>query len=313
MCVAKNPLTIDEATFSQILGSSKLSPVAAQRLRNTNTEYRPLTPEERDGHILRVLHRVEAPNARRSTEENIQAFETGWSENLELCRKNGLSRENLRPRYVRPYPCIRFQSDYIAPTNPFLAYDLLGVAVSEGFVRYFSDIESVCEFGCGTGQYLYEASQIYPELTLIGTDWTEASVGILALMAQQGIKISGQRFDMLQPNHSFKLPQHSAILTVGALEQLGPNFQLFLDYMIEQRPSIALHYEPIEDFYDPTQLVDYLGLRYHQCRGYLTGFLPALQKLETAGAIDILEARRMPFGDPFHESGSLIAWRPKRD
>ncbi len=306
--------TIGPSELSAILGiPSRDIPVnLAKRLSETDTRYSKVPQRARDAHILQVLQRLEEQRMQRSTEENISAFEQGWKENLDLCKSKGLTRENLRPKYVRPYSLIRFQQEYIAPQNPFLAYDLLGLVTSFGFQRYFAEYDSICEFGCGTGQYLFELAQLFPDKMLIGTDWTNASVGILELMAQHGLKISGRRFDMLKPDPSFQIPKHGAVLSVGALEQLGPNFEAFLTYLLSQQPGIVVHYEPIEDFYELSGLVDWLGYQYHRRRGYLQGYLPALRALEAEERIEILEARRMPFGDPFHESGSLVAWRPRQ-
>lgn len=307
------PLKVDAQRMAEILGCKpqELPAACVQRMEAADLEYAPLPQAERDAHILSVLKRLDDPNIRRTTEENIQAFERGWRENLELCRTSGLTRENLRPKYVRPYSCIRFCSDYVRPKNPFAAYELLGIAATYSFLQYFQDCNSIYEFGCGTAQYLFELSQLFPGKTFVGTDWTEASVEIIKLMAERGINISGCRFDMLKPDTAFKLSSNAGVLTVGAMEQIGDNFESFFQYLLSQKPRVVVHHEPTEDFYGTDNVVDYLGLMYHRRRGYLSGYLPRLREAEKAGLIKILATRRMPFGDPFHESGSLMVWRPE--
>ncbi len=273
--------------------------------------YRLLTQEERDTHMLRVVKRIEEEKLKRSTSENIAAFEQGWQENLDLCRAQGLSRENLRPKYVRPYTCIRFKSDYVRPQDPHMCDELLWLTVNWSFTQYFKDAPAVYEFGCGTGRYVYDLAQLFPQKILWGTDWTASSVQLLELMAASGLKVSGTRFDMMKPDSSFKLATGAGVLTVGALEQIGANFEPFLHYILEQKPAVVVHHEPIEDFYGDATLVDYLGLIYHRRRGYLHGYLGALRELESQGKIKILEALRVPFGDPFHESCSRIVWQPR--
>ena len=258
-----------------------------------------------------MLNRLADESIRRSTEKNLAAFESGWKENYELCRDKGLNRGNLRPKYVRPYECIRFQGDYVSPTDPFLSDHLLWICTQWSFWKYFRDVPSIYEFGCGTGRYLYELAQIFPQKRLFGTDWTESSVMILDLMAQSGIQISGAKFDMMSPDGKLQLESGAGILTVGALEQVGPRHTEFIEYLVSQRPSVVVHHEPIEDFYDRASLVDYLGWTWHQARGYLKGFVPALRALEAAGKISIIEARRVSFGDPYHESASRIVWKPR--
>ena len=122
--------------------------------------------------------------------------------------------------------------------------------------------------------------------------------------------ILGRRFDMLTPDLSFEFGPGTAVLTVGALEQIGSNYGQFLDYLLSQNPTIVVHHEPIEDFYGKDNLVDYLGLLWHRRRNYLSGYMPALRKLEQAGRIKILDSKHLAIGDPFHDSASRIVWQP---
>jgi hypothetical protein len=69
-----------------------------------------------------------------------------------------------------------------------------------------------------------------------------------------------------------------------------------------------VNYEPIDEFYDPENLWDYLALKYSRKRGYLSGYLTSLQRLADAGRIEILEAIRPYLGGVYHEA-SLIAWK----
>jgi len=68
--------------------------------------------------------------------------------------------------------------------------------------------------------------------------------------------------------------------------------------------------EPIEDLYDEENLLDYLALKYHRKRGYLSGYLPRLRMLEAEGKLKIMEVRRMHFGSIYQEGYSFVVWRP---
>jgi hypothetical protein len=304
---------VTPATMSTILGcaENELPAFCVERIKKAKLAYNLLERSARDAHILKILTRLENdPGIKRSTDQNIEAFEQGWRENYNLCKAQGVTRAHLKPKYVRPYDCIKFLSDFIAPENPFILDELLWIAVNYSFHRYLGDYSHVYEFGCGTGQYLFDLAQMYPDKQLVGTDWTKASGDILGLMADSGMKIKGVRFDMLKPDHSFKLEPGAAVVTIGALEQIGPNFKAFLAYILQQKPGLVIHHEPIEDFYNPDCLVDYLGIYWHKRRGYLQGYVPALRELEQQGVIEIIDAHRIAFGDPFHESASRIVWRP---
>ena len=66
----------------------------------------------------------------------------------------------------------------------------------------------------------------------------------------------------------------------------------------------------MNEFYDTADLVDYLGLRYHQRRSYLNGFLDMLRKLEAEGKITIDKVHRHSFGGTYVETYSYVAWHP---
>jgi hypothetical protein len=92
---------------------------------------------------------------------------------------------------------------------------------------------------------------------------------------------------------------------------LGDRCGNFLNYLLENRPALVMHHEPIVEFYSEDNLLDWLAIQYCTRRGYLKGWWPALQELERQGRIEILEGRRMGYGDPYHEIGSFIVWRPR--
>ncbi len=304
--------TITSTDFVNLLGmsDSALPEICLRRIKQSNFSYSSLTNQAREAHVLAVLKRLNQPGILRDATTNLEAFEKGWQENLDLCQALGLTRANLRPKYVRPYQCIRYQDDYICPADPYLSDNLLGLAVHYSFSQYLKDCPSVTEFGCGTGQYIYDLAQLYPDKALIGTDWTETSGKILNLMAANGLKVSARKFDMLCPDLSFALPKNSGVVTIGAMEQIGANFGPFLEYLLIQNPAIVIHHEPIEEFYSHDTLAGCLGRLWHKSRNYLAGYLTALQQLEKNGRIKILNWHHLNFGDPFHDSGSRIVWRP---
>jgi hypothetical protein len=108
----------------------------------------------------------------------------------------------------------------------------------------------------------------------------------------------------------FDLGAESGVCTVTALEQVGEEFKPFLDFLINARPRIVVHIEPIEDMYDTKDLFGYIGHAYHRKRHYLSGFMQELSRLETAGRIRILQRHHTGFGIQRHDPFSLIAWQP---
>lgn len=168
------------------------------------------------------------------------------------------------------------------------------------FAKYLKGVTEVSEFGCGTGDNLMA---IGGRRTLRGFDWSQSAVD---KCRDKGI--DAQVFDMFHPDYAVKLS--GAVFTIHALEQLGANFRPFLNYLIEQRPKICFHIEPIVELYDETNLLDFLAAAYHRKRGYLEGFLPCLHDLAAVRKIELLEVRKSTFGNIHHMAYSVIVWRP---
>ena len=305
-----NTITLEEICRKMGRPAATIPAAARAAFSSFVTDYRPATPSEHQSHLLHLLKRIHDKKSARSAAENQAAFELGWTENLELCRSEGVSWNSLRPKYVRPFEIMRYDGAYVVPANPFLPDDLLSLHAILSFTTWLGEAPAVYEFGCGTGRYLFRLSELFPDKRLIGADWTEASFRILNLMAEGGRQIAGARFDMLNPDFTLRLEPRSAVVTVGALEQLGTQFDNFLGFILENKPSMVLHHEPVLEFYDDQNLFDYLAVLYHRKRGYLSGYWPALKDLERAGRVQILDNRRLFSGDPYHESSSFIAWRP---
>ena len=104
---------------------------------------------------------------------------------------------------------------------------------------------------------------------------------------------------------------HVAVITMGALEQVGDRWGPFLDMMLRCKPKLVLHVEPVEEFYDERNLSDWLALRYHKARGYLSGYYTELHRLHALGKVELIETGRNYLGNRHNEGFSLIVWRPK--
>tara|TARA_B100001093_G_C26455252_1_gene854051 strand:+ start:378 stop:764 length:387 start_codon:yes stop_codon:yes gene_type:complete len=90
-----------------------------------------------------------------------------------------------------------------------------------------------------------------------------ASQKIIGLLREKlGMNIFGHRFDLFAPDGDYQIKDNSGLLTVGALEQIGNSFTEFLDYVMEQKPSICVHMETTYELYDQDDLFDYLSAKY---------------------------------------------------
>jgi hypothetical protein len=279
-------------------------------LSHINTEYREANLVDFEEYVLYVLRLINLPDITRTKEENLEAFEKGWGENLESISPGNISLESLKPKYFRGSKFLRYSKKLIITDNLDLEYDLFTLARYLIFNKYLSKAEDIYEFGCGSCQNLLMLSEIFPSKRLYGLDWTNASTRIAGLLSEsQNRNIAGIVFDMMAPSPDIVLKPHSAVFTVHALEQLGREYEKLLSFIMTAKPDIVFHYEPIVEFYDHDNLLDYLAVLYSQKRNYLSGFWTALCKLQEQNRIEILESRRPYLGGVIHEA-SLIAWRP---
>jgi hypothetical protein len=122
--------------------------------------------------------------------------------------------------------------------------------------------------------------------------------------------VTGRHFDFFEPDPDMKLDAGSGVLTMCALEQIGPRHERFVEFLLQKKPQVCVNMEPLLELYEDDNLVDYLAMRYHRKRGYLDGFLTSLRNLAAAGRIEILDVRRFFFGSIYHEAYSYVAWRP---
>jgi hypothetical protein len=160
--------------------------------------------------------------------------------------------------------------------------------IRDGLLREYCSDMPVYEFGCGNGHNKTSNWK--------GFDWSESAVAKLKAFGAEA-----EVFDMFNP---VKMEIPGAAVTFHALEQLGKNFRPFLDFLLEAKPQVVVHVEPILELYEDN-LLDYLAVQYHKKRGYLEGYLEAVIN---SGA-EILELKRNHFGSLYHDAYSVLVWQ----
>jgi hypothetical protein len=125
------------------------------------------------------------------------------------------------------------------------------------------------------------------------------------------LEIGAHNLNFFNPDYNIDLPENTGIYTVAALEQVGENFEKFISFLMDKKPSICVHMEPIDELLDGNNLIDDLSIRYFRKRNYLNKFLPYLENLEKQGKIKIIKKQRIFSGSYFIEGHSLIVWKIK--
>lgn len=262
-------------------------------------KYRYLNKKEEEQAIIQILDTLLDSSVPYSGKHRYDQWEKGWGENL----KKG----DVTPRYFGKYKINRMKGKFVYALTKNYERDMLYTLVDEMARRYLADYSVVCEFGCGTGHNLLRMKKTCKDSVLfVGCDWTKSSQKIVNKL---GDDFTGINFDFFNPSKLW-LGRGTGVYTVAALEQTGADYHKFVDYLIKNKPGIVVHIEPIPELLDPTNLIDYLSIKYMEKRKYLSGYLKHLEELEKKGKIEIIEARRSGIGSMFIDGYSIIVWKP---
>lgn len=289
----------------------ELEPGLGHCIRASDFRYSRLGALERDEVLLEVLKRIDSGNLTQVGEHRLDVWEKGWQENLEAFAAQDFNLESLVPRFIRPNPIVRLNQEYVRATNPRFELQFHDIVRRWLLLRYMADAEGIYEFGCGSSYNLVAMAELAPEKVYLGLDWAKSAVDLADMIGRaRGVRLSGRRFDLFHPDADLPINGGQAALTVCALEQVGTRYEAFLRFLLEKKPRICVHMEPLVDLYEADNLVDYLAIRYHTMRGYLSGFLDRLKQLQDEQRLEIIAARRFRFGSLFHEGYSIVVWRP---
>jgi len=301
-------LTVSPEELEERWGT--VSEALAQRVRDTNLQYVRMPQEERDQWLRKIFDAIVDPHVPAGA-HRLEQWEKGWGENLSELTQSS-KPEAVIPHYLGKHPIVRWGGDLAKPVSENFEYLILTYLVQWMMETYLADADEIFEFGCGPGYHLLRARSLFPDKPLHGADWTRASQDILGKMVEAGIvgNLKGHNFDFTQPDPALPITSGSGIYSVAALEQIGDRHEALIQFLIEKKPKVVVHIEPIDEILDETRLVDRMSIVYARNRNYLKGYLPRLQELEKEGKLKILDIKRTWTGSLFIEGHSLIVWKP---
>lgn len=275
-----------------------------------DSKYRDLSGREINDVVLKILKKIDSSNLVAGVSYK-EKWISGWGENLDNFIKSNYDIRELVPKYIRPNHPVRLLGDYVMPRDPEFELHFYEIYRLWLFRKYLSEVHSVYEFGCGTAFNLVELAKLYPEKTLHGLEWVDPPREIIKLLHERcGYNITGHFFDMFNPNEDIQVEDNSAFLAIGSLEQLGADFEPFLQFVLRKKPAIFVHVDSITELYDENNLSDYLALKHDLKRNFLRKYLTRLRELEKEGRVEIMKVQKVPCGGLYHDGYSHIIWRP---
>lgn len=310
----KYPEKLSLKDIAEIIGTTEddISDGCRKLFSEHDFSYRKLSPEECEKVTKETGEEIDSGKFNVAGKAKKPCWDAGWSENWEEFVKSGFSPDALMPKYVRPVATFRLMGGYVEPEDPNIEFNLRSIFKCWLFGKYLKDADPIYEFGCGPAINLIPLAKMFPGKTLHGLDWVEAPKKIIdELGARYGWKMNGHVFDMFSPDYGFKLEKTGGVLLFSALEQLGADFGVFLEYLMKEKPGIVVHVDSLQELYDQSIPFDELAFRFAQKRNYLTGYVAKIKELEQQGKIEIIKIQRVGFGHMHYlDAYSYDIWRP---
>ena len=278
--------------------------------KDLDLKFTTLNDLEYESAILQVLKVLEGELSKAGPHRKTD-WENGWGENLRKFSESGDDHATL-PGYFEKSKIIRWEQKWIKPNDPNLEQKLLALLVDSLVLKFSDTANPIYEFGCGTGHHLFRLRKLFPSKKLVGLDWAISSQKLISNYAKSknDSMLFGQNFDFFSPNYETQIDKNAIFLTVASLEQTYDNYVKFVDFILQTNPKIVINIEPMEEFLDSENLLDYLSLKYFAKRNYLSGYFNYLKLLEKKGQIKIHDTRTSFLGSFFIDGYSIVVWSP---
>ncbi len=302
---------IEITDFEKAIGEN-LSELVKEKIDECEFVYDEISKEERDSLTLLIIDfLLEDIFVKKAGPHRINDWVKGWGENCTEFSDSG-DFNSLVPKYFGKHPYVRWEGQWIKPSNKDFEYNMVRILQYWLFEKFFSSCENIYEFGCGTGHNLFRAHEVNSSATITGLDWASSSQETLQEINRvYGFDFSGHNFDFYNVDNDFVLGENSGVYTFAALEQIGSRYNDFVEYLVKNNPGVCIHVEPMAECLDKEELCDYLSIKYFEKRKYLNGFANHLASLADDGKIEILYEKRSFIGSVFINGYSIIAWRTK--
>ncbi len=294
--------------FCSLFGVDEMPSACVDIIKSKDFRYINMSQKERDIVILNLLKRTDASTL--SGPGQTERWERGWGEILDNFMRSGFDRKALIPQYNRRGKPIRLFGDYVKTVDDDFENSFIDLLRAFIFETYLRDVDNVYEFGCGSGYNLIAFADRDSSKYYCGADWVPQPKQILELAAKHfGYDMEGKVFDMFDPDFDMPIRDNSALLTVGSLEQLGTNYEKFIEFLLQKPFDVYIHANSILEKYDiENNVTDYLTYRFEKFRNYCDGFFTALSDLETKGLIRISKMHRVQCGGLLGDGYSLVVW-----
>ena len=111
-------VTLDDFARSFAASTEEFSNTCRRAIQDCDFGYERLDKKSRDEVILCVLKKIAADTQVIGAAERTGVWENGWEENRRAFVAGNYNLDALIPKFIRENQPIRYDGDYIMPTNP---------------------------------------------------------------------------------------------------------------------------------------------------------------------------------------------------
>jgi hypothetical protein len=293
--------------LNDYIGSKVPFGMDSGELVNLNLNIEQVSDSEADSIMLDAVKYL-LKNQLKSGLEYKQKWEIGWKENLDayIATKQEL---DLVPKYITKNNVFRVDGHFFRSSNPYFEIDFARLILLHTVTKYLNKSDTIVDIGCGSCHYTLWLAKKLQSLRFFALDWVQSSMKIADLISKDfSLDIKPIQFDMFNPKIIDFGSKNKIAISIGALEQLGTDFDNILLWYKESEFETIINIEPIVEFYDENIIFDFLAKEYVLKRNWLNGYLTKIQNLCNNGEVEIIEKRRV-FGSKFHETYNVLVWR----
>ena len=237
-------------------------------------------------------------------------WQDDWFSVLQNLRTNNDNVKSIiRPKWFRKNAFVNIQNCLSLTETPYVDWEYQLITRQMLFYTHLKDIDNICEFGSGSGTNFYLINQILQDKNFILSDISVTSLKIIQELKRKLNRnnLTYSNIDIEQ-DIDLKLSDNTAVITTSVLEQIGDNYNNFINFILKEKPQIVINVEPIVELLDSKSGFDNVMNLYCEKRKYLTGYLTELEKLEKQKKIKIIMKKRTMVSGTFIENSVLI-WK----
>jgi len=220
--------------------------------------------------------------------------------------------EYLFMTHFQPHILFHLKENIYFTKNSVQLWDYFYSILFKVLTPYLSEKDTLVELGCGWGRNLFYALDMKLCKKAIGGEYTKEGRELGELISSQfDLPFEIRPFDYYKPDHDFMQQlQGAVVFSHNSIEQISQMPEETILSIIQNRPKVVIHFEPIFEYRNQDTILHYLWKRFTEINDYNRNLLTVLEKLEKKGMLKIILEDVHAFGLNAFNPGSFIIWQP---